>query len=137
LLYPPPNINFYDAQSHPGVTGMVALTIDDCFCRQGEDKSLMRPLRELFAKANNKATFFLTLCYSEGKWREREIQAFIAEGHELGTCQLHPVCTISLLLLLLLPTVLILRSSLLKPTIALKIVSTITIPPRALGATST
>jgi hypothetical protein len=71
---------------HPGVEGLVALTIDDCFCRQDEMYSLMKPLRELFATTGNKATFFLTLCYSEGEWREKEIQAFVADGHELGKC---------------------------------------------------
>jgi hypothetical protein len=90
LIYPHPNLNFYDVRSYPGVEGLVALTIDDCFCRQGESHSLVRPLRELFAKHDSKATFFLTLCYSEGPWREREIAALVADGHELGTRPMPP-----------------------------------------------
>lgn len=83
-LYPPPNLNFYDVGKYPGVKGMVALTIDDCFCRQGEKHSLMAPLRRLLAKEQHKATFFLTLQYSEGAWREKEIAEFVAEDHELA-----------------------------------------------------
>jgi peptidoglycan/xylan/chitin deacetylase (PgdA/CDA1 family) len=84
-LYPPPTLCYYDVRSHPGVRGLVALTIDDAFCRQSpEEHSLVEPLRQLMAKHAAKATFFLTLRYSEGAAREREITRVVADGHELA-----------------------------------------------------
>ena len=50
LIYPPTHhLSFFDVREHPGVRGFVALTVDDCFCRQGEDKSLAGTLRQLLA----------------------------------------------------------------------------------------
>jgi peptidoglycan/xylan/chitin deacetylase (PgdA/CDA1 family) len=91
-LFPAPmtDLNFYDVTKHPGVKGMCAITIDDCFCRQDDpSKSLMRPLRDLFNKAGHKVTFFTTLVYAQGEWREKHIKDFLKEGHELGNhCKL-------------------------------------------------
>jgi len=85
LLYPSPlHLNFYDVNQHPGVKGMVALTVDDCFVRQGESHSLMKELRDLLTQTGNKLTFFLTLCYSDGAWQEKEIRKYVADGHELA-----------------------------------------------------
>jgi hypothetical protein len=71
---------------YSGVKGLVALTIDDCVCRQGQQMSLSTPLRELLNGGDHKATFFLTLEFSQGEWREREIKEFVRDGHELGAC---------------------------------------------------
>ena len=89
LLFPPPltDVNFYDVSQHPGVRGLCSLTVDDCFCRQeDESKSLMAEFRELFAeaRANPKATFFTTLVYGRGPWREREVEKYLEAGHELA-----------------------------------------------------
>lgn len=87
-LYPPPNLNYYDVKDHPGVHGLVALTVDDCFCRQSEEHSMIPQLRELTAKYGAKLTFFLTSDYSKGEWRERAIAELVRDGHELANhCQ--------------------------------------------------
>jgi peptidoglycan/xylan/chitin deacetylase (PgdA/CDA1 family) len=85
LLFPKSTRCFYDVRTAPGVHGLIALTIDDCFCRQGDERcSLIAPLLELLSRHNAKATFFLTLEYSQGPWRERQIREVVAEGHELA-----------------------------------------------------
>lgn len=84
LLFQPPSLCFYDVATHPGVDGLVALTIDDAFCRRLEEHSLIEPLRKLLAAKGAKATFFCTLKYSEGAWREAQIAALLREGHELA-----------------------------------------------------
>ena len=87
LLFPPPftDVNFFDAGKHPGVKGLVALTLDDCFCRQDDpSKSLMAPLRSLFQRFDARVTFFTTLVYATGPWREKEIKGFVQDGHELA-----------------------------------------------------
>ena len=51
------NTRFYFKTDVP----LVALTIDDCFCRQEpETHSLVQPVRELLARFHAKATFFVT-----------------------------------------------------------------------------
>ena len=51
FLFPQPNITHYDVRSYPGVQGLVAVTIDDAFCRQSPAQhSLADPLRRLLAK---------------------------------------------------------------------------------------
>ena len=84
-LYPTTRC-FWDVAQHPGVRGMVALTIDDCFCRQSppEQHSMIGEVQALLKKHNAKATFFTTLCYSQGKWRRDAIKALLADGHQLA-----------------------------------------------------
>ena len=87
VLFPPPltDLNFYSVEEHPGVSGLVAVTIDDCFCRQNDPKrSLMPPVRAMIKKSGHRVTFFTTLQYAEGEWREKEIREFVKDGHELG-----------------------------------------------------
>ena len=85
-MFPPPltDLNFYQTSTHPGVEGLVAVTVDDCFCRQDDPaKSLMDSYRELYKEKGHKATFFTTLDYAVGAWREKEIKSFLEEGHEI------------------------------------------------------
>jgi peptidoglycan/xylan/chitin deacetylase (PgdA/CDA1 family) len=84
-LFPRSTRFFYDVGTAPGVRGLVALTIDDAFCRQADERcSLIEPLRALLARHGAKATFFLTLRYSKGAWRERQIANLVADRHELA-----------------------------------------------------
>jgi len=85
-LFPPDkHLTYYDLTKYPGVASKVSVTVDDCFCRQSDpSKSWSRKVRALFKKYDAKGTFFLTLKYSEGKWREREIRSFVEDGHELA-----------------------------------------------------
>jgi hypothetical protein len=75
-LYPTTRC-FWDVSCNPGVHGLVALTIDDCFCRQDggqetpEEHSMIRQVQQVLAAHEAKATFFCTLQYSTGEWRER------------------------------------------------------------------
>ena len=85
LLFPPPQLNFYDVNEHPGVEGLCAVTIDDCFCRQDDEKkSMIKDVKALLKKGNAKVTFFSTLKYSQGKWREKQISDLLKDGHELA-----------------------------------------------------
>lgn len=55
ILFPPPQLNFYDVNEHPGVEGLVAVTIDDCFCRQDDEKkSMIKDVKALLKKGNAK-----------------------------------------------------------------------------------
>ena len=85
LLFPRTTRCFYDVTENPGVRGFFALTIDDCFCRQDdEDCSLVQPLLALLGRHGAKVTFFVTLQYSHGPWRTRQILQAVGDGHELG-----------------------------------------------------
>eukprot|EP00732_Lithocolla_globosa_P001740 Lithocolla_globosa_v1_NODE_942_length_3055_cov_21.691000.p1 type:complete len:468 gc:universal NODE_942_length_3055_cov_21.691000:1438-35(-) len=84
LFFPPPNRCFFDVEQHPFVRGFVALTIDDAFVRQTVSHSLIAEVGELCKHYSAKVTFFLTLCYSVGDWREREIAQLVVDGHELA-----------------------------------------------------
>ena len=75
---------YYDIREHPGVEGLVALTIDDAFCRQSEEHSLVEEVQKLLAARSAKATFFCTLNFAQGEWRERQVAALLADGHELA-----------------------------------------------------
>ena len=56
-LYPTTRC-FWDVARHPGVRGMVALTIDDCFCRQSppDQHSMIREVQALLKKHSAKAS---------------------------------------------------------------------------------
>jgi len=84
LIYPT-SLNFYDEEKSPGVAGLVCLTIDDAFCRQDDkNMSLIGKVKDILKSSQMKVTFFTTLKYSQGAWREREIKKLISDGHELG-----------------------------------------------------
>eukprot|EP00428_Durinskia_dybowskii_P016415 CAMPEP_0170226816 /NCGR_PEP_ID=MMETSP0116_2-20130129/13120_1 /TAXON_ID=400756 /ORGANISM="Durinskia baltica, Strain CSIRO CS-38" /LENGTH=274 /DNA_ID=CAMNT_0010477543 /DNA_START=63 /DNA_END=887 /DNA_ORIENTATION=+ len=72
----------FSASKHPGVQGLVALTIDDGLCRQEKDRAMVKEVRELLAKHNAKATFMLCSDYVDGL--EEDARALIADGHEFG-----------------------------------------------------
>ena len=83
-MLPPPNRCFYDVSRHPGVRGLVAITVDDAVCRQSRRHSLVGPLRALLQRHSARLTFFLTLRYSLGAAREADLAALVADGHELA-----------------------------------------------------
>ena len=85
-LYPAPEtLCYYDERAAPSVHGLVALTIDDCFCRQEpETHSLVQPVRALLARFHAKATFFVTLCHANGDARERDIVSLLSDEHEIA-----------------------------------------------------
>lgn len=81
----PRSRNYFDVAAAPGVRGYCALTVDDCFCRQNDpSKSMMDEVRTLFDSYSAKGTFFVTLNYSRGAWRERGIRRYVMDGHELA-----------------------------------------------------
>ena len=84
LLFPPPNLNFYTlSPSSPSIKGTVCITIDDCFVRQDKKSySLSSVVKNVLGV--HKATFFTTLLYSTGKWKEEEIVKVIKDGHEVS-----------------------------------------------------
>ena len=85
LLFEPKSRCYYDVAEYPGVEGLVALTIDDAFCRQSQREcSLIEPLRWLLASNGARATFFCTLNFCTGTWREHQIEALLEDGHELA-----------------------------------------------------
>eukprot|EP00520_Triparma_pacifica_P002198 CAMPEP_0118641928 /NCGR_PEP_ID=MMETSP0785-20121206/5569_1 /TAXON_ID=91992 /ORGANISM="Bolidomonas pacifica, Strain CCMP 1866" /LENGTH=304 /DNA_ID=CAMNT_0006533457 /DNA_START=9 /DNA_END=923 /DNA_ORIENTATION=+ len=84
ILFPPPNLNFYDVKEFPGVAGKVCITIDDCFVRQSNAAcSLVSVVRSILSGLGHKASFFTTLNYSKEDWKQEEIVKVLKDGHEL------------------------------------------------------
>lgn len=91
-LFPPPSLNFYDVKAFPKVKGLVAITIDDCFCRKDEENDCY--VQEIVSLLKNsksgstisqKVTFFTTVDFAAGEWREKLIkEQVLKNGHELG-----------------------------------------------------
>jgi len=75
---------YYDVKEHPGVEGLVALTIDDALCRQSEEHSLIEEVQKVLYERSAKATFFCTLNFAKGEWRERQLAGLLADGNELA-----------------------------------------------------
>jgi peptidoglycan/xylan/chitin deacetylase (PgdA/CDA1 family) len=65
-----------------GVTGSVALTIDDGLAKNGPAASMVNEVRAALQRHSAHATFFVCSRYLEGL--EHEAAALVAEGHELG-----------------------------------------------------
>ncbi|KAL1518614.1 hypothetical protein AB1Y20_002902 [Prymnesium parvum] len=82
-LFLPASLCYYDVAAHPGVKGLVALTIDDAFCRGGEAESFIRQVQAALKAKQAKASFFCTLNFCREAWREREVAALLKDGHEL------------------------------------------------------
>eukprot|EP00411_Alexandrium_monilatum_P118587 CAMPEP_0175683134 /NCGR_PEP_ID=MMETSP0097-20121207/26172_1 /TAXON_ID=311494 /ORGANISM="Alexandrium monilatum, Strain CCMP3105" /LENGTH=272 /DNA_ID=CAMNT_0016990037 /DNA_START=15 /DNA_END=831 /DNA_ORIENTATION=- len=73
---------YFDERTHPGVQGCVALTIDDGFCRNGTECSLVSEVRELLQQHGARATFFLCSTYLPGL--ETEAQKLLEDGNEFA-----------------------------------------------------
>ena len=67
---------------HPGVSGCVALTIDDGFCRQSPDCCLAEDVRKLLQAHGARATFMICSDYLHGF--EAEAQRLLADGCEFA-----------------------------------------------------
>jgi len=98
LLFPKPMTDFcFFQEDDDGIVdildeefdervGFVALTIDDCFCRQNDQsKSMVREVLDVISnvKFRMKATFFTTLQYTGG-WKDDLVKQILLESHELG-----------------------------------------------------
>lgn len=73
--------HFSEAEA-PNVAGMVALTIDDGLCRNGESRALVDEVRELLREFNAKVTFFLCSDYVVGL--ESVARTLLEDGHEFA-----------------------------------------------------
>lgn len=71
---------FFAAAEHPGVAGLVALTIDDGVCRQGRKRSMLAEVLALLREGSAHATFFLSSDYVH----EGDLAEIRGGGHELG-----------------------------------------------------
>jgi len=76
---------FVDEREHPGVHGLVALTIDDGLCRQGPEHSLVPEVRALLKEHGAHATFFVCSEYLSGLGAE----GLLSDGNELGNHMTH------------------------------------------------
>ena len=84
LLYPKTTVCYLDAKLHPGVKGLIALSIDDGFC--GPDNpgaDLVDEVREILKTYKAKATFFVTGQHCEQVDRKK-IKRLLKDGHELA-----------------------------------------------------
>lgn len=72
----------YDSDEYPGVTGYVALTIDDTPCRQTPSHCMVKNVADLLAEHSAKATFMVTAEFVAGK--EADMLRLIRDGHELA-----------------------------------------------------
>jgi peptidoglycan-N-acetylglucosamine deacetylase len=84
MLYPKTTVCYLDSKLHPGVKGLIALSIDDGFC--GPDNpgaDLVNEVRETLQKYDAKATFFVTGNHCKQIDPEK-IKQLLKEGHELA-----------------------------------------------------
>ena len=84
LLYPKTTVCYLDAKLHPGVKGLIALSIDDGFC--GPDNpgaDLVDEVREILKTYKARATFFVTGQHCEQVDRKK-IKRLLKDGHELA-----------------------------------------------------
>lgn len=80
----PTSLCFFDQHKHPGVTGYVALTFDDAFCRPGyESNAMVEEVRALMKKHNATGTFF-TIGDCCSPILNDAIQGLLADGSELS-----------------------------------------------------
>eukprot|EP00927_Polykrikos_kofoidii_P062479 TRINITY_DN57294_c0_g1_i1.p1 TRINITY_DN57294_c0_g1~~TRINITY_DN57294_c0_g1_i1.p1 ORF type:complete len:305 (-),score=27.56 TRINITY_DN57294_c0_g1_i1:124-1038(-) len=81
-VFPQYNDTVFDfpLSEFPGVSGLVALTIDDGICRQEASHSMLTEVLDLLRNHSARATFFITSNYA----RREDLSRIIAEGHELG-----------------------------------------------------
>jgi len=71
---------YYPALAHPGIAGMVALTIDDGICRQGQEQSMLSEVLALLKNHSAHATFFL----NSKSLHEGDLARLVRDGHELA-----------------------------------------------------
>ena len=77
---------YFDSRQYPGVENRVALTIDDAPGRLGPKNSRLDDVRELLAKYDAKATFFVVGDWvkEDGCGHEMALARLLRDGHELG-----------------------------------------------------
>lgn len=77
------SICYYECDQHPGVMGLVALTIDDAICSQADtSRSMVDEVRQLLAEFSAHATFFLCTNYVVG--HEEGVCSLLSDGHEIA-----------------------------------------------------
>ena len=80
----PTSLCFFEQHKYPGVTGHVALTFDDAFCRPGnEANAMVQEVRELMSKHGAAATFF-TIGNCCSPQLDEDIQGLLEDGSELS-----------------------------------------------------
>jgi len=79
----PGSLCFYDPAQHPGVKGLLALTLDDAPCsRRDGDFAMVVEIRELLREYEAQATFFCCTDYVAG--HEEAMHDLLRDGHEVA-----------------------------------------------------